>query len=251
MEKVIRLTEDELRGMIKDGVDEALNELSISQKKRNVKDFENAFRKGKRGFNGIKTICVLTSENPDSQEASAQFNKKARKSLLNDIKSGRYAYVPAIGQFGNAEHPYAVFNMPLNTAKFLCGKYQQTSFIYSQLNDNGSIHSEYWEKNDTNMPYNKCDNDYVLQDECDEWEDKSEAKDFFTVVGNKFKYSIPFKIFENVNNAIWDNAAQMVEVGKKRGINHLNESKVIEWTMRVGISPYLWRKTLTKNVSDF
>ena len=45
----IKLTEEKLRRIIKETLDNTLNEINISQKKRNIKDFENAFRKGKRG----------------------------------------------------------------------------------------------------------------------------------------------------------------------------------------------------------
>lgn len=247
MKRVIKLTDNKLKDIIKETVNTTLNELSISQKKRNVKDFENAFMKGKRGFNAIKTIVVFTSENPDSQQASSQFNKKVKKSLLNDIKIGGYSFVPAIGQFGNSEHPYAVFNMSLDTAKILNGKYQQTSFVYSQLNDDGVIHSEYWEKRDTTLPYNSEKNDYVMKDECNEWKNMAEAEDYFTIVGKKFKYSIPFSIFEDKYRLIRDNAIRIVEQERKRWNSSINEEKLINMSIHgIGHSPYLWRKALTK-----
>ena len=76
---------NKLDSIIQEAVSEALKEISISQKKRNNTDVERFFRKGKSGFNGIKTIVVLTAENPDSIQSSRQFNKKANHSLLNDI----------------------------------------------------------------------------------------------------------------------------------------------------------------------
>ena len=252
MKKRIRLTEGDLHKMVEQCVNEALNEISISQKKRNVRDFENAFRKGKRGFNAIKTIVVFTSENPDGKKMSSQFNKKARKLLLPTIKQGGYAYVPAVGQFGNAEHPYAVFNMSLDTAKSLNGRYQQRSFIYSLLNDDGSIHSEYWEKEIENEPYNKHHNDYIMKDQCDEWEDMADAEDYFTVVGKTFKYSIPFSIFADTNEAISNNASALVEQERRRSNRTtINEDRLIDFTINgVGYSPYLWRKALTRGIND-
>lgn len=241
------LTENNLKGIIREAVSDILNELSISQKKRNVNDFEKAFRKGNRGFNVIKTIVVFTSENPDSQEASSRFNKKARKSLLSDIKLGGYAFVPAVGKFGNKEHPYAVFNMSVDTAKTLSGKYQQTSFVYSHLTDDGHIHSEYWEKKDITLPYNEEKNDYVIKDECDEWKDMTDAYDYFTIVGNKFKYSIPFSIFEDKNQLIHNNAVRLVEQERRRWNSTITEEKLINNAIYgVGYSPYRWRKALTK-----
>lgn len=227
---------------------ETLNELSISQKKRNVKDIQNAFTKGKRGFNAIKTIAVFTGENPNSQQATSAFNKKTNHSLLKDLKEGNYVIVPAIGKFGNAEHPYAVLNISIDTAAILCGKYEQTSFVFSTLQDNGTIHSEYWEKANTELPYNKDTNNYVKKDETDTWEDKSDASDYYTVIGNKFKYSIPFSIFENVNRQISRNLKDIVEYEMRKGYP-ITESQLLDFSMnKVGMAAYLRRKAINKDV---
>ena len=249
----IRMKESERSAITDKTTDRALNEIGISHKKRNARDLENAFKKGKRGLNAIKTIVVFTSENPDGQEMSSQFNKKARNSLLSTLKQGGYACVPAVGQFGNnKERPYAVFNMSLGTAKFLNGKYQQTSFIYTQLNDDGSIHSEYWAKEYENEPYNKHHNDYIMKDQCDEWEDLADAENDFTVVGKNFKYSIPFSIFADTNEAISNNASALVEQERRRSNGTtINEDWLIDRTINgVGFSPYLWRKALTRGIND-
>ena len=239
---------NEIKKIIEEAVANALNEISPSQKKRNNKDVERFFKKGSAGFNGIRTIVVLTAENPDSKKQSNQFNKKARNSLLKDIKNNGYAYVPAIGHFGgNSEKPYAVFNMSVDTAKFLCGRYQQTSFVFTQLLDDGSIHSEYWEKKDQDSPYDKKENDYIKKDECNEWIDMASADDNFTIIGNKFKYQIPFSIFESVNNLFTDNIKHIIEVEKERGNQSINENKILDFTINhVGMSPYLWRCGLIK-----
>lgn len=226
---------------------EILKEISKSQKKRNVKDFERVFRKHKGGFNGIRCIVVLTAENPDSQKHSPDFNWKQNHNLLDDIKSGGYAYVPAIGKFGNEEHPYAVFNMSIETAKHLCGKYQQTSFVYTELNDNVGIHSEYWEKANPTLPYNEEKNNYIKKDECDEWNDMSDADDYFTIVGKKFKYSIPFSIFESTDKLITSNLRRIIKEGVIRNGTKIDENKMLDFSINgCGISPYYWRKTMIK-----
>lgn len=110
--------------------------------KKNVKDF---FLKNKCGYNGIKTIVTFTADNLDSTPATNKYNKQSGNNLLQDIKNGNYAYVPAVGKFGSTERSFAVFNMSVETAKLLMGKYQQTSFIYSVLS-NDHIHNEFWKK---------------------------------------------------------------------------------------------------------
>ena len=131
----------------------------------------------------------------------------------------------------------------------LCGKYQQTSFVYSELKDDSSIHSEYHEKFDKSLPFNKKTNNYVKKDECDTWEDVSNADDDFTIIGEKFKYSIPFPMLNTVNETICENLRRAVAVEKERGNKTINENNLLDFTInRVGQSPYLWRKTLTKGL---
>ena len=90
---------NDLNEIVNKTVSKVINELSISQKKRNDKNAENFFRKLKGGFNGIKSIVIMTAENPDSTVAPRPFNKKANSSLLDDLKSMRYVFVPSMGRF--------------------------------------------------------------------------------------------------------------------------------------------------------
>lgn len=242
------LNENKLNKIVSESIKTVINEKSISQKKRDNKDVERFFRKGKGGFNNIKSLVVFTAENPDSTELPRSENKKLNKSLLNTIKSGGYKYVPAIGQFyGNPEHPYVVFNMSLDTAKHLCGHFQQTSFVWSELMDDGNIHSEYWEKQDVSAPYNPRENDYVVKDECNDWLDQYDAEDGFTAVGKKFKYSIPFSIFKSLNENFGKNLKRIVESERLRGNTTITENKILNFSInRKGQSPMLYRKAIIR-----
>ena len=203
----------------------------------------------KSGINNIRTIVVLDSVNPDDQRTINQHNPKARRSPLSIIKSGGYACVPAMENFGNFYRPYAIFNMSLDLAKKICGKQQQASFVFSVLNENGMIHSEYYSKQDPTLPYNKQANDYIKNDECDTWEDTSYADGSFTIIGKEFKYSIPYKTLYAVNDAICENLKRMVSVEKHRGNHSITEKSALEYTINgVGLSPYLWRKESTKGL---
>ena len=203
----------------------------------------------KSGINNIRTIVVLDSVNPDDLRTINQHNPKARRSPLSIIKSGGYACVPAMENFGNFYRPYAIFNMSLDLAKKICGKQQQASFLFSVLNKNGMIHSEYYSKQDPTLPYNKQANDYIKNDECDTWEDTSKADGNFTVIGKEFKYTIPYKTLYAINDAICENLKRMVSVEKHRGNRSITEESALEYTINgVGLSPYLWRKESTKGL---
>lgn len=203
----------------------------------------------KSGINGIRTIVVLDSMGLNGQRTINQLNPKARRSPLSIIKSGGYACVPAMENFGNFYHPYAIFNMSLDLAKKICGKQQQASFVFSVLNEKGMIHSEYYSKQDPTLPYSKQANDYIKNDECDTWEDTSYADGNFTVIGKEFKYGMPFKTLYAVNEAICENLKKMVSIEKLRGNHSITEESALEYTINgVGLSPYLWRKATTKGL---
>ena len=203
----------------------------------------------KSGINGIRTIVVLDSMGLNGQRTINQLNPKARRSPLSIIKSGGYACVPAMENFGDFYHPYAIFNMSLDLAKKICGKHQQASFVFSVLNEKGMIHSEYYSKQDPTLPYNKQANDYIKNDECDTWEDTSFADGNFTIFGKEFKYSIPYKTLYAVNDAICENLKRMVSVEKHRGNHSITEKSALEYTINgVGLSPYLWRNAATKGL---
>ena len=102
-----------------------------------------------------------------------------------------------------------------------------------------------------NMQKNKTEaNDYIKNDECDTWEDTSNAVGNFTVIGKEFKYGIPFKTLYAVNDAVCENLKRMVSVEKHRGNHSITEETALECTINgVGLSPYLWRKETTKGLA--
>lgn len=203
----------------------------------------------KSGNSGIRTIVVLDSMDPDDQRTINQRNPKARRSPLSIIKSGGYACVPAMENFGNFSRPYGIFNMSLDTAKKICRRCQQTSFVFSVLNEDGMVHSEYYTKQDPTLPYNKQANDYIKNDECDTWEDESNADCNFMVTGKGFKYGIPYKTLYAVNEVIYENLKRMASAEKQRGNHSITEERALEYTINgVGLSSYLWRKEAAKGL---
>ena len=172
-----------------------VNEDSINAKQRNIKRVENAFNNGVSNY--IRCFAVLTAENPDSKKASNAYNKKANKELFKTLKT-QYTVIPTQGKFGNVENSFLVINIDRGVVEYYCGANEQTSFIFSKVEE-GKVVSEYWEKQDVTQPYDKHNNPYVLKDTCDDWVDMSSADDYYTIVGKRFKYSIPFSIFESYN----------------------------------------------------
>lgn len=187
-----------------------LNEKSINAKKRDIQNAIDTFTKGKSGYNNIKTFGIVTAENPDSMEISRTDNKKRMRTLSNSLKSAHYIFVKQKGHFGgNNEYSYFIFNISLDTLIYYAGLYQQTSFFYCELKDNKVI-SHYYEKEDTTKPYNKITNPYVLIESSDEYIDASNEEDY-SEIGGKFRYTIPLKYFEDIDNKISDNLKRLDE----------------------------------------
>lgn len=194
-------------------------------------------------FDFIKTLVVFMAENHNSTELKHPQNRELNKSLLIALKDAGYEYVPVIGRFhGSSEHHYAIFNMSLKAAKMLCGRFEQTSFIWCKLDGDGGILSQYWEKQNVTSPYNAHKNDYILKDEIDEWKDQSKAEDGFTLVGRHFKCTIPFSILESVDAKFGENIKQICEHDTMSG------DKILDFAINgVGLSPSLYRKAIIRD----
>ena len=194
-------------------------------------------------FDFIKTLVVFTAENHNSTELKRSQNKTQNKSLLIALKDAGYEYVPVIGRFhGSSEHHYAVFNMSLKAAKMLCGRFEQTSFIWCQLDGDGGILSQYWEKQDVTSPYNVHKNDYILKDEIDEWKDQSKAENSYMLIGRNFSIQLPYGILESINNKFGENIKQICEHDTMSG------DKILDFAINgVGLSPSLYRKAIIRD----
>ena len=194
-------------------------------------------------FDFIKTLVVFTAENHNSTELKRSQNKKQNKSLLIALKDAGYEYVPVIGRFhGSSEHHYAVFNMSLKAAKMLCGRFEQTSFIWCQLDGDGGILSQYWEKQDVTSPYNVHKNDYILKDEIDEWKDQSKAENSYMLIGKNCSIQLPYGILESINNKFGENIKQICEHDTMSG------DKILDFAINgVGLSPSLYRKAIIRD----
>lgn len=223
---------------------ERIDEFTRHKKHRLVKNAIGTFM-GKNG--GIKNFTILTSENPDSKELSYKENRELFADLKKSLKSGRYVWVEQKGHFGgNDEHSLYILNMPLNadgypaTSAYYAGKYEQTSFIYGTVID-GELHSFYYAKKDTNAKYDKVRNPYVLVEETVGVNDASNAEDY-SVIGKNFKYTLPFKIFEDVSEQIVQKIKNaVVRINEKSGSNKTFDDvfhSVTEW---VGYDGFLHR----------
>ena len=210
---------------------------------------DKSLRERIQRLKGIKTMAVLSAGPIDTIQYK-EFGKIRSRSLLPDIKVCRYAYVPANGLLDKQEKLYVVFNVPIDTAKWICGRYQRTSFVFTQLSDDGGVHSEYWKMKDVDRPYHKKKKrSYEMKD--DETSVTTDTSDNLIVSGKQFQYQIPLVEIERINSLFVTNMNHMIEVAKKKWNENLNFEKILDYVIfRVGMKPYLYRKAFVKGFYD-
>lgn len=241
MKENIKFNKEKLSNIVNESVSKVINEISINAKKRNVKNAIDTYKRGRSGYNGIKTFGILSAENPDSIPTDAKTNKKNMKFLSQSLKSAHYVFVKQRGHFGgNDEMSYFIFNISLETLKSYAGNYEQTSFFYCELinvNNESKVKSSYYQKQDTTLPYNIRTNPYVLIESTTDWLDASEEEDY-SIIGNTFKYTIPLKYFSSFNESVL----------KRIKDYNIAESTINESIHQIGIHPWYLRSALYNGI---
>ena len=167
---------------------ESLNETSRRQK-------------AKRAFltklDSIRTFCILTAENPMGHQLPPQENRILQDSLLSDLKRYQYRYFPTNGKYVQPEHSVFVYNISLESAKNICKKYDQESFIFAMINSREHIVDfKYYQKNKSEKVVAPSkDKEYYFVEVKREWLDRIDFDDEFTCIGRNFKFKVPFDIF--------------------------------------------------------
>lgn len=145
-------------------------------------------------IHNIRCVAVLTAFNPDSIAKT-----------LKALKDGKYIVVSAqVKSDGITRNAYAIINISLNTVKLYCGKYQHTSFVYTELND-GLIKSCYYRKQYADKPYSKAHNPFISIESVDTLTAVNDAEDYLTVIGCKFEYQIPSSLLIECHKRINQN----------------------------------------------
>lgn len=183
----------------------------------------------------IKSIVIFTAEESNS--------------LTNLLENAGYAFVPVTGEYNsNQDNLYAVFNLSLNSALYLCKHCQLTSLVWNRLNNDGAIYSRYWELNDSSAPYHKKENGFIAKQE---WTTQYNADDDFAFTEKTIKYSIPCSVLKTLNYKIGKNLKEIVEQEKARGVTTINEDNLLDFAMnRTGLSSFLYRKAIYNNISQ-
>lgn len=159
----------------------------------------------------VKTIAIISAQNPMGNVSTEEYNKDAHNDLLKSLKIGQFRYFETDGLYGSPEKSVLVYNISLDDTLFLCYKYNQESVIFIDMTDANQISYQYWEGDKHNTPLK-------LQHEENEIVDATNDKDYYTKISNKFKFRIPF--FEDVKRY----NTELVECSKHNDVDYLLEN---------------------------
>lgn len=178
---------EKMRVLVPNGTviyDNEVNETSRRQKA--VQSIQGRNRK-------IKTIGIVSAENPMGQVASKEYNKKATEDLIRHLTIGHYQYFITDGMYGSPEKSVMIYNISIEDTIKLCYKYNQESIVFIDMTNGDDVSCQYWEGDDHNSPLK-------LQHEEHRFIDATDDDDFYTKIGREFKFRIPF--FECVKNTL-------------------------------------------------
>ena len=226
MRKTIRITEQQLAELI----DKRMNESKYSS-------VANTLRGGIR--KSIKTISILTGENPYGDKASKQYNKEANEKLEDILVSGRYGYRKVKGSYGSLENSYIVNNISLDSAISLGKKFNQDSIVYGEVvgGDNDEIYMTFkMVGTDPNKP-----DEYQNEiGKTNVFVSRDNAKDFYSEVGGR-KFVLPFygvvdkmvgpdnkvyKVDKDYSKSKWkggENKPSSIDISLEDELNNLQE----------------------------
>lgn len=86
-----------------------------------------------RGLNPkIKTIVILTAENPCGSSYAPDINKDRNSKLEKFLASSLYGYRKVKGQYGSLENSFMVNNMTKGMALKLGNQFEQDTIIYAE-----------------------------------------------------------------------------------------------------------------------
>lgn len=203
-------------------------------------DFQNIENDSQQiALNCIKALAVFVVDNTD-ESALAQTSR-----MLATIKEGGFLILPLTSQNQDCtQHLYMAVNMSLETVKYFSKHWHQVSFVWSLLNEDHSVSSQFWAKSNESQSMQLAD--YIIKEECVSPTGQCVTEGVFTVAGKEFGYQVECGILAGVNAKLGKNIRRIVEREQAIG-NTFTEEQILDFAMnKVGQSPLLYRKAIIK-----
>lgn len=189
------------------------NEVFLPYKSNNSINETSRKQKAIQAINGdnhrVKTIGILSAENPMGKKATPLYNKQQREELIKDLALGQYKYFKVLGNYDGFEHSVLVYNIDLETLLLLGNDYNQESVIFVDMtSENGTIDYQYWERSAEGKPLK-------LKRRKQEIVDANTDDNYYTQICKHFKFRIPF--FESYEQIL----KQLNEKSKEYNVDKL------------------------------
>jgi hypothetical protein len=136
----------------------------------------------------IKTLSILTAENPFGKPADKLYNKKANRDLEKTLSEGGYGYRKVKGSYEGEENSFIVNNISQYEAINIGKKYNQDSIIYGEVvkKDDEKIYMVFrMIGTDPNKNFGE------IMGETKVFVNRENAKDFYSEVNGR-KFVLPF-----------------------------------------------------------
>lgn len=138
----------------------------------------------------IKTIAILTGENPKGVKASDEYNKEANQKLKTFLVTSRLGYRPIKGFYGSPENSFIINNISLDDAIWIGEKFKQDTIVFGEVvGGDGNEISMSFKMVGTDPDKPKEFREVIADNEV--FIRRDEAKDMYSEVGGR-KFVIPF-----------------------------------------------------------
>jgi len=84
----------------------------------------------------VKTFAILTGQNPQSQQATKEFNLDKKNELEAELEQGKFGFRRVEGMFDNLEISYFIPNIEKSVALDIGKRYLQTSIVFGEIKTN-------------------------------------------------------------------------------------------------------------------
>lgn len=145
----------------------------------------------------IRTIGIMSPENPMGRELSPAENRDRCNQFENILKKGKIQFYKVKGMYGNVEHSYFLYNIDLAFLKKWCStdNFNQESFFlcktkYDEETRKTGCVFAYYKKGEHGT--------HKLVEESEKFIDANSFDDYFTQLVKAFKFSIAMKEFGNL-----------------------------------------------------
>lgn len=158
-------------------------------------------KKAQKAFLGqlknIKTIGIMSPENPMGNELSSAENKELREEFESILKEGNIKFFKIKGKYGSVEHSYFLYNVSLDFLKRACAtdRFNQESFFFCKTK-----YDEETRKTGCVFEYYKkpAKGSHKLKETSEKYIDATSFEDFYSQIARTFKFSIAMKEFGNL-----------------------------------------------------